>query len=67
MKFMQIEHEQKANPVEIWIVYDNVPAGKCAKELCDRLQQQLGTIIELRVNPGMWPPWKSRRWRGRRF
>jgi hypothetical protein len=51
MKFMQIEHEQKANPVEIWIVYDNVPAGKGAKELCDRLQQQLGTDYELRVNP----------------
>lgn len=47
---MKNETEKSAVEVGVMLVYDNVQAGKCAKELCDRLQKHLGSECELKIN-----------------
>lgn len=47
---MKNETVESAVEVGVLVVYDNVRAGKCAKELCDRLQKYLGSECELNIH-----------------
>ncbi len=49
---MKTETQESAIEVEVLILYDNVCAGKRAKELCDRLQRHLGSGYQL--NLSLW-------------
>lgn len=49
---MKNETVESAVEVGALVIYDNVRAGKCAKELCDRLQKHLGSECELNLNVG---------------
>lgn len=49
---MKTETQKSAIEVGVLILYDNVCAGKRAKELCDRLQLRLGSEYEL--NLSLW-------------
>jgi hypothetical protein len=42
--------ETHTSSLDVLIVYDSVPSGKRAKELCDRLGQQLAPGSELNLN-----------------
>jgi hypothetical protein len=45
-------HEDQPQTLEIMIVYDDVDAGKRAKELCDRIVRSLGP--EMKLSLGAW-------------
>ena len=47
---MKIETQTAPIRVQVLTVYDNVEAGKRAKELCDRIQQFLGSEYELNLH-----------------
>lgn len=46
-----VETQTPAIRVQVLAVYDNLDAGKKAKELCDRIQQFLGSDYELNLHP----------------
>lgn len=48
---MKSEKIEASAGLEVLIAYDHVAAGKCAKELCDRLQLRLGSQCEFHLNP----------------
>lgn len=48
---MKNETEKLIMEVGVLVVYDSACAGKCAKELCDRVQWHLGSEYELSISP----------------